>query len=636
MADDFISIEDLQQQIILRRKSNEIRNLRMDFWHSIYLLIDENQLTKSKGLIRFVSNEPRTALDLAHAVMSRHPFRARIPMTHEDKEERREGIDLLERGIEGAFHDVDRRMNKRGLPTARGIAAWHLLLRGWAANRLVIRDQTHPLDFEPWDMRFTYPEFDRYGLASVIYESVTSWGDIIRNFPDAAEEYLAEGSSLYKIDLDMMVSQYEFWDRNQHAIAVGRPRKREIHPRSPKEGDLVWAEEPYLHEIKDEEGEPTIPATIVPSHGLPIQHTPPASAHRGGIWGPADLAIATVELPRWKRSGGWVADQGRSLLASVEDSVGGLNEIVSTVWQIMDNDAFGTWVANTRTGEEFEVGLGNNTVNYLRTGESISRVAGMAASPDVYNLLAYMSEEMQKGTLDQKLVRGLMEFRGSGFLRAQMENAALNSLGPWVQAYEFWASENAQSIMNQLHQGSGKQFTVWAEGSDRRLFKMEFGPDMVEEVVLVEMKAKPALPDDLAVRVNIAAQLANPARPLASIQTIFDRVLEWPDAQKEKDLLFDDIADLDPIVVMLRLQNRMIARGLPEVAELFGDKAFMMAFVQQAMQARMLQQGGGAGRPETSSPARLPPTAAPPEQQGIEPGREGVAPTPEGGAEGAQ
>jgi len=313
------------------------------------------------------------------------------------------------------------------------------------------------------------------------------------------------------------------------------------------------------------------------------------------------------------------------------------NEIVSIIWQIMDNDAFGTWVQRTRTGELRDVIIGGNAVNPMKIGESLERVAGMAASPDTYRLLEFIGMQIAQGTIDQRLLRGLEQFQGSGFLRSQMENAALNSLGPWIEAYEFWATEIAQSLMNQLYHKSGKEFTVIAEGSGRRLMKLNFGPDIIQEVVYVEMKAKPALPDDLAVRVNIAAQLANPARPLASIQTIFDQVLEWEDAEREKKLLFDDIADLDPIVVMLRLQSRMTARGMPEIAKIFGDKAFMMAFAQQVMQARLMAQlageGGAPGRPVTASPAMARPEAAPPETAGIESGREGVAPPPAGAAE---
>jgi len=78
----------------------------------------------------------------------------------------------------------------------------------------------------------------------------------------------------------------------------------------------------------------------------------------------------------------------------------------------------------------------------------------------------------------------------------------------------------------------------------------------------------------------------------------------------------------------------MIARGMPEVAKIFGDKAFMMAFAQQVMQARLVAQlageGGGAGRPVTASPAMARPEGAPPETAGIEPAREGVEPTPAG------
>jgi hypothetical protein len=108
-------------------------------------------------------------------------------------------------------------------------------------------------------------------------------------------------------------------------------------------------------------------------------------------------------------------------------------------------------------------------------------------------------------------------------------------------------------------------------------------------------------------------------------------VLEWEDAQREKELLFDDIADLDPIVVMIRLTNRMVERGLPEVAKLFGDKAFMMAFMQQMMQARLMAQlsgqpptgpglaqpgGGSTGRPSTAEPALAQPSTVPPEMGG--------------------
>lgn len=632
---DLIPIEDLQTQIVNRKKDMKPRDDRMDVWHTLYLLVDEYQLSKPRGVVRFTSNEPRTILDLAVNIMSRHPFKPRIPMDYSDTDADREGIGLLEFGIKGCFRDLDRQMSRRGLPSSRKIAAWHLLLRGYAASRFVVRNEKNPLDYEPWDMRFTLPLFDRRGLHSVIHESVTTWGDILATFPEAAERLQRGGQRVLSQDLGLWVTQYEYWDRYQEGIAISRPQSRSAGSARPLDNTaapwLIWADEPTLHGIVDENDDPTVPVIIVASHGLPFFNTPRRISGDIVGRGPDELEVKRATLPIWKRQGGWIADQGRSILAAVEDAIPQFNEIVALIWQIMDNDAFGTWVQRTRTGELRDVTLGGNAINPMKVGETLERVAGMAASPDTYRLLEFISRQISQGTLDQNLLRGLEGFQGSGFLRSQLENAALNSLGPWLESYEFWATEVAQSLMNQLRKGSGQEFTVIAEGSGRRLMKIKFSPDMVKDVVYVEMKAKPALPDDLAVRVNIAAQLLNPARPLASLQTVFDQVLEWEDAEREKRLLFDDIADMDPIVVMLRIQSRMVARGMPEIAKLFGDKAFVMAFAQQVMQARLVQQlQGPTGAPPTAEPAMARPEAAPPETAGIEPGREGVAPTPAG------
>ncbi len=45
---------------------------RMDYWASMYLLFDEIQQSKPAGYRRFISNEPRTAVDSAVAIMTRN------------------------------------------------------------------------------------------------------------------------------------------------------------------------------------------------------------------------------------------------------------------------------------------------------------------------------------------------------------------------------------------------------------------------------------------------------------------------------------------------------------------------------------------------------------------------------------
>jgi len=119
---DTIEIEDLQQQIIFRKRDMRPRDERMDLWHTMYMLIDEHQLAKPKGVVRFTSNEPRTLLDLGVSIMSRNPFKPRIPMTYVDSDEKRDDVGLLEFGIKGCFRDLDRQMNHRGLPSPRELS----------------------------------------------------------------------------------------------------------------------------------------------------------------------------------------------------------------------------------------------------------------------------------------------------------------------------------------------------------------------------------------------------------------------------------------------------------------------------------------------------------------------------------
>ena len=636
-----ISIQDLESQILNRKRDMKPRDQRMDLWHSMYLLIDEFQSAKASGLVKFISNEPRSIVDLGVNVMARHPLRPRIPMTYAQTDDEREDYGLIEHGIKGAIHDIDRQMNKRGLPSSRKIAAWQLLLRGWAACRIELVKDPSPLDYEPWDMRFVLPLFDRRGLHSTIYETMTNWADVLEAYPAVAEQLQRTQGSVYGEDLGMWVYQYEFWDRGYKAVAVTTPKKRELSSgrstRRGAQGDLIWAEAPSLHKHKDENDQPTIPVIIVPTHGLPFFNTP-KSVRSGQIGrSPAEIMSSTpAQLPVWKKQGGWVADQGRSILAAVEETVPDFNELVSQIWQVMDDEVGGTYAHYSLDGQKKDIVIGRGAVNPMKLQDRLERIPPMLASPDTYRLVELIGIQIQQGTIDQKLLRGLEQFQGSGFLRSQMENAAMNALGPWVDSFDFYHSELAQSVLNQLYHKRGQAFQVMAEGSDRRLFKMEFGPESVKELHFIEMKSKPALPDDLAVRVNIATQLANPARPLASIQTIFDKVLEWEDSEREKKLLFDDLADLDPLVVLLRMQNRMIERGLPEIAKIFGQQAFSQAFLLQAVTSRMQQQasggGGVPGRPNEGGAGlgMTGPEAAPPETAGIETGRTGQAPTPAG------
>lgn len=437
---------------------------------------------------------------------------------------------------------------------------------------------------------------------------------------------------MWKQNLSEVVTRIDWYDRRDHAVAIQRspspinsslllPSRRAL-----ERLDMTWAKEPKEHGLDQ------IPVVCISANGLPFNNMPasalarPPIAMETGQPGP----LGGLRMPVWRGKGGYVADWGRSILAAVEDLVPQFNETVALLSQILYNDAFGTWTTSTHTGDLTTVDVGG--VNALRVGEAIGRVAGISASPDLYRLLAVIREGYQRGTFSDALF-GMTNTEGSGFLQTQLRNAALNSLDPYIESHKSWAVGVAQLLISQLKQAGGMKWETWGKSNDLRHFRLEANSDMVDKMWPIEMKPMPALPDDMALRVDIARRMLDPNMPLASYQTVLDRVLEFGDAQRERDLMFEDMADRDPTIVFLRIQQRFLARGMDELAEAFGDKSFAVAFIDKvnqmiamdrAKQALMVTGSatgglGGAGldqgRPNASeqagaSPENLPPEAA--------------------------
>lgn len=630
------TIDDLQTQLAERRRFWHPARMRMDLWHLMTILVDVVQLTKPAGAKRFIGAEPHATVMLARSVLARNPLQPHVPLLDIDHEDDRTSSQDIEKLIIGANNDIDRVLWGRGMQSMRSISALQLLIRGWAVSHLVIRDDYEekdmltPIDYEPWDMRFFLPAFDRRGyLDSCAYESFITWGEMLSDFPElqAAGDHRDTMETIVRID---------WYDRTDHAVAYQRspsPSMGSLYTPPSFKSDryaLRWAKPPTPHGLSE------IPVVCISANGLPFNYMPTSALAMPPIVGGTNPNLSNMignrgAMPPWRGKGGYVGDWGRSILASIEDLVPQYNETVALLSQILYNDAFGTWLTQTHTGDMTEVDVGG--VNALRVGETIGRVAGISASPDLYRLLGIVRESYQRGTFSDALF-GLVPFQGSGFLQTQLRNSALNALDPYIESHKMWATGVAQLLLSQLKQAKGIKWDTWGKTNDLRHFRLEANADMVRRMWPIEMKPMPALPDDMALRVDIARRMLDPNMPLASYQTVLDRVLEFGDAQKERELMFEDMAERDPVVVFLRIQQRLLARGMDELAEAFGERAFAAAFVQkvqelmamdQAKQALMMTgsaAGGlagagieGGGRPTTepapgASPENLPPEAA--------------------------
>lgn len=631
-----ITIEELRQQITNRRLFWHPARMRMDLWHLMTILVDIVQLTKPAGAKRFIGAEPHATIMLARSILARNQLQPHVPLFNIDNEDERISSQDVERLIIGGFNDVDRVLWGRGMQNSRSIAALHLLIRGWAVSHLILREDHEarnmltPIDYEAWDMRYFLPAFDRRGyMQSCAYESFVTWAEVLSDFPE-----MQGTQALWKQNMNEVVSRFDWYDGRDHAVAIQRSpspvTSSLILPsrRSLENLDLAWAKEPKEHGLDQ------IPVVCISANGLPFNDMPSAGLARPPIAnevGGSTGALGGLRMPVWRGRGGYVADWGRSILAAVEDLVPQYNETVALLQQVLYNDAYGTWITTTHTGEMTEVDVGG--VNALRVGEAIGRVAGISASPDLYRLLGIIREGYQRGTFSDALF-GLTSFQGSGFLQTQLRNSALNSLDPYIESHKAWAVGTAQLLLSQLKQASGIKWDMWGKSNDMRHFRLEADSDIVDKMYPIEMKPMPALPDDMALRVDIARRMLDPNMPLASYQTVLDRVLEFGDAQREKELMFEDMADRDPVIVFLRIQQRLLARGMDELAEAFGDRAFATAFIQKVQELMAMNSAKaalattgdatqgldgagieGGGRPATAagtgmSPENLPPEAA--------------------------
>ena len=84
-------------------------HMRMDYWYSMYLLLDPIQQMKPLGVRRFISNEPHTAVDAAISILTRNDSFWRIEQMDDPtmpREERRT-VGKIERTLQGLMLATD-------------------------------------------------------------------------------------------------------------------------------------------------------------------------------------------------------------------------------------------------------------------------------------------------------------------------------------------------------------------------------------------------------------------------------------------------------------------------------------------------------------------------------------------------
>lgn len=622
--------EDVRKMITGRLQNGKTYwrplNARQDYWALMYYLQDVIQQMKPIGYRRFISNEPHTAVDLAVSILTRNDAYWRIALfeaANENMDERRT-IGKIERTLQGLVYDIDDMFSQRLRMRFWKQAAQQALLRGYIWGKVHITTEAlkyrdTPVVAEMYDPRLVYPHVDGFGLNYVCVETACTLGELVNAYPDTFGYREREKD----YDPNRAAVKIEYWSNDRGirkgitaVLASEQPMPQDTvydvsagnnSPLSPQ-----FVIPPYYHGYRYD----ALPIVGVPVNGMSLLAKPQlGQILTDRLAERAELLGTPSAYSWWMGANPHVAESGRSILASVEEHVPQYNELVATIMQHLAISAYGTWVFTSPTGEQPRFTPGIEAKIALTPEERLDRVQIGPINQDAFELVKILGDEKQNGML-ANILRANTPFQGTGVLFQQMANAALNALEPYQDGMEEFGQRIGTSILAQLQAARGviKPFEVLsprAAGASKRqsFWVVEFDPrELGKRKLRPRPVFKPALPDDLAVRINAARLALDPRRPILSLVTVLEHILQVEDPTGEIDRIWEDIANTDPVLVFEQIAAALERMGETDLAARIQEKQFRTSFMEELA---FRQQSGGA-IPTPGQMPQMPPEAGGP------------------------
>ena len=607
-------------------------NMRQDYWALTYFLQDLAQSLKPNGIRRYVSNQPRTALDLAHSILTRNDAFWRIPLfqTGDENMDMRRLIGKVERSLQGMVYDLDDMFVRRGQPRFWKQMAHQALLRGHIAGKVHVTKEAmeyrdSPLVGEIYDSRLAFPSHDAYGLNYILIERATTMGDLVLMYPDAFPE---KGEDDPNFDPNQRAFKVEYWSNNRpnrkgisgtlavpvpidHNMSLDLFTTLETAPTS-----ATWLIPPYYHGYKPHE----LPVFSVFVNGLSVVSKPLlGSIIESQVRERSEMDGFAALGGWWQGDHAYTAEMGRGLLSAVEEQIPQWNEVVANILHYFGLHTYGQWISTTPDGQfpEFESGMEARIA--LTPDEKIERIKVEPISPDAFRLYQMIGQEIQNGTLSDVLRLGNPS-ANSAVLNQQINSAALNTLEPFQDGIETAGTIVGGSLLGQMAAAGSVigKFELAASGrtgARRRnstgLVSLEFDP--TEDLGAFNGRRlrpvpvfKPALPDDLPTRLQAARYALDPRRPILSLTTVLEEVLQVEDPTDEIDRIWEDMATQDPVMVFELMAQALERHGETEIAARMRENEFRTKMLQEMQFRQQTGQGmpplGGGGAPPAMPP----------------------------------
>lgn len=576
---------------------------RQDYWYAMYKLLDPVQQLKPMNYRRYTSNDPRTAIDAAISISVRNEPFWRIDMPYGMLREEREQVGKIERALAGIVDDLDMMFLERGDGGGNfwNQAAFFAYQRGgiWGkfqvTTEAVRMGRKSPLLGEFWDPRFVYPNFDGIGLESVVVEKHTTLNELFNQYGPAIQASVnGRGLNISKLDPNAPAVKCEYWSNGRNGGAgwygvlgyYATDSNIDYAGMEQAPAGNLWLIPPAYHQYAPE----ALPVIGVPVNGVPIRHAPAYGAQLTQALNARALRTG-MQSAGWYDPRGWVSDWGRGLLSAVEEANSQYNELMATIFQHLTLTAYPTYVFNTQTGDLPDFQGGVNSRVPLRIGESVNVLEGRPTNIDAYKLAEIVREEKQRGTLNSILQANGGLSASSGVVLQQNINAALNNLEPYTRGLVNFGSLFGSHMLEQLRVAKAGPLSLVARGS-RSYFRIEFDPatDLEDRKYKPIPIFRPAIPEDLLLKAQVARLLLDPRAPLMSIVTVLDRIFQLEDPEGELRRMDEDVAARDPVILLERVASILEEEGEPQMAERIRQREFQAKFQAEAELASLQAQ----------------------------------------------
>ena len=526
------------------RQTTQLR-ARMDDDYSLSRLDEYLGEEELDGFRKFTSNEPKTFLNKAVALLSSAKRVVRVPMDDAVRQER-EGRNEKERFCIGVLNAADERLERFLLQSLQDTATVHSCLRGWVAARAVIvkdDEDTAHIDVIPWDVRNTYWALGDNGLAWACLVTYRSRDEIKAVYNKDVDPQDSSEEKGFKV--------YDFWDTEHNVVTTG-------------DTVLKPAEE---HKVPDKR----VPVVIVP-----VGPAPPFDAE-------------TLDDS--------VKDYGESIYQADRAIYDEWNFAMSIFSEFVKRSLKQPVVITSPDGSKTlaENPYLSGTEISLPIGTTIETLDLMTVAQEAGVFVGLMTGEIQRGSLPHSAF-GELQFQLSGFAINSLRKGMATVITPPKIAVEKLIKQTCMLLADQYATGGfgSMELSGHAQTPRRDYFKDSIEPQMVKEGGDVEVELLPELPQDDVAAVAMAQQLRDGAVPVVDDRTIREEVLGFQDADLIGDEVMAQTANrAGPLATAVALGTAAARRGEMQIAKAWVVEANKQVLLMQLQLAQLSAVASG-------------------------------------------